>query len=734
MASKETDLAAQIKDLAKAVKQFGSGSATGGRPSAPGAESLGEVQGKLSKASEQLADTLGVENKAHVARLRNLNLQRKAELAAGNKSLRQSAAQQKRLDLIDREHERALQKVNESNLKVADANKKIEELSKRRARDINNEMRDDKAARARGRQLQAKEYARDLAESGKERAKGGLERAVGRGLGPSGFGGDTMASAAAWAMKLPVDPKIKAGIMAAIAAAGVSVAMYTRNLENAAFARKRFLNYGKGEDRPGARKQQTQEEATADYKGEMAKVSTLRVEASKLAYEFNADADVIASSLVRAATKTGDSFESVTNNVGRALAELEFQGVGTMDELTERYIKARQTYGQTQGEAIAEMKQLSRDAREVGALTSGKFVVQMDDFYKAVDDVRTGIDALTVSQKGLSKFMKIGVAVGKQLGLTYDQTLSSMKKLTLGMTQNYDVGFATVEQEQDLEYALSKEGQAQIIKDYGTEGGAQKIADLKNIQEGVQKGTILTDRAAKEQAEVLSGSSVMIQGRLKRSVEDYGPGGAGAIEMVETRLGTKFDRGMRLIFEKFVAQKQAGKPFSLKEMEKTLLGKERGIVDQNEASYQLRQEAARTEELDISKRAAYASQVALDGMARGITAVTNAAKILENWVANVGKVPAKGVLVNPPAVKTRNQKLADDALKGQGPPPATMVAPSTQAQVAAFEAMLGSNKPVQGKTTVSPTGGVKYTFEIPGGAFAKQKEVDEQKGTSTGVQ
>lgn len=728
MASKETDLAAQIKELARVIKQSGSGSAPGGRSSVPDAESLGEVHGKLSKASEQLADTLGVENKAHAARLRNLNLQRKAELAAGKKSLRQSAAQQKRLDLIDREHERALRKVNESNLKVADANKKIEELSKRRARDINREMIDDRAARARGRQLQAKEYARELAESGKERAKGALERAAGRGLGPSGFGGDTMASAAGAAMRLPTDPLTKAGIMAAVGLGAAAAANYTRNIENAMFARKRFLNYGKGEDKPGARNQQTQEEATADYKGEMAKVSTLRVEASRLAYEFNADADVIASSLVRAATKTGDSFESVTKNVGRALAELEFQGVGTMDELTERYIKARQTYGQTQGEAIAEMKQLSRDAREVGALTGGKFVVQMDDFYKAVDDVRTGIDALTVSQKGLSKFMKIGVAVGKQLGLTYDQTLSSMKKLTLGMTQNYDVGFATVEQEQDLEYALSKEGRAQIIEDYGKEGGAQKIADLKNIQEGVQKGTILPDRAAKEQAEVLSGSSVMIQGRLKRSVEDYGPGGAGAIEMVETRLGTKFDRGMRLIFEKFVAQKQAGKPFSLEKMEKALLGKEKDIVNKNEASYQLRQGAAQAGEADIGKQAAYAVQVGLDGMARGITAVTDAAKVFKDWVSNLGKVPAQGVLVNPHAVQTSNQKAAEDAFKGKGQEPIAvdMLAPTTPFSPANVFTP-GVNTP-----RVNATGNLEITVVIPAAAVTLQRDIGVQQAASTG--
>jgi hypothetical protein len=629
MASKETDLAAQIKELARVIKQSGSGSAPGGRSSVPDAESLGEVHGKLSKASEQLADTLGVENKAHAARLRNLNLQRKAELAAGKKSLRQSAAQQKRLDLIDREHERALRKVKESNLKVADANKKIEELSKRRARDINREMIDDRAARARGRQLQAKEYARELAESGKERAKGAIEGQARKGLGPSGFGGDAMGGAANFLMT-----KGPWGIAAAAAGALLG-AKYTRDLENAAFTRKRFLNYGKGEDEPGARRQQTQEEATTDYRGEMKKVALLRESSKELAYEFNADADVIASSLVRAATKTGDSFESVTKNVGRALAELEFQGVGTMDELTERYIKARQTYGQTQSEAIAEMKQLSRDAREVGALTGGKFVVQMDDFYKAVDDVRTGIDALTVSQKGLSKFMKIGVAVGKQLGLTYDQTLSSMKKLTLGMTQNYDVGFATVEQEQDLEYALSKEGQAQIIKDYGTEGGAQKIADLRNIQEGVQKGTILPDRAAKEQAEVLAGSTVLNQARLSRSIEDYGAGGPGALNMVEARLGTQFDRGMRLIFEKLVAQKQAGKPFSLDDMEKALLGKEKDIVNKNEASYQLRQGAAQAGEADIGKKFAEFQEKALNLMSEAVNSFLDSVKKLADWVAGL---------------------------------------------------------------------------------------------------
>lgn len=731
MASKETDLAAQIKELAKVIKQQTGGSPfSGGRQpsSSSAAESLGDVHGNLSKASEQLANTLGVENKAHVARLRNLNLQRKAELAAGNKSLRQSAAQQKRLDLIDREHERALRKVNESNLKVADANKKIAELSKRRARDINREMTDDKAARMRGRQLQAKELARELAESGKSQAKGAIERQASKGLGPNNFGGDAMGSAANFLMT-----KGPLGIAAAAAGALLG-AKYTRDLENAAFTRKRFLNYGKGEDEPGARGQQTKEEATDDYRGEMKKVALLRESSKKLAYEFNADADVIASSLVKAATKTGDSFESVTKNVGRPLAELEFQGVGTMDELTERYIKARQTYGQTQGEAIAEMKQLSRDAREVGALTGGKFVVQMDDFYKAVDDVRTGIDALTVSQKGLSKFMKIGVAVGKQLGLTYDQTLSSMKKLTLGMTQNYDVGFATVEQEQDREYALSAAGQKMIKEEYGEELGAQKIADLKNIQEGVQKGTILPDRAAKEQADVLAGSTVLNQARLSRSVEDYGTGGAGAIEIVEARLGTKFDRGMRLIFEKFVAQKQAGKPFSLDEMEKALLEKEKGIVDQNEASYQLRQGAAQAGEADIGKKFAELQEKALNLMSEAVNSFLDSVKKLADWVA--GLLGGKTRVVDGMAVPVVSPAPA--AAGGAALTPSSVVGGTAPPEPrGAAPALLGLGTPSQtaslttSRASTSPNGDI--LLRIPADALRGAGSVFSSQSNSTEV-
>ncbi len=343
-----------------------------------------------------------------------------------------------------------------------------------------------------------------------------------QGLGPSGFGGGAMGALGAtpWG-----------AVLGAILKVGSAVA--NKNREAAIAVTQRFLNYGI--------KSQT------GLAGQVDQVKDAFVKAGEATLKFNGDLEATQSVMTQIWTQTGAEVKDVGNSIA-LLEEMRFIGLGSIDELADNAIKRMNQTGMSFHDAAMEMKALALQAQAL-SFEGGENVVQMDDFYKGVQELSEGIESMNVNQIALGKSFSTNLKIGKKLGLTYERNIAAAKGLTRALTDNYDEGFATLEVNEDLAAAMqSKTATGELT---------QVAKDAAKIAEDLDRGFITQDRAA-EMLKEIGGTTDerVIQERIRRAAES-----GTVLPMLEARLG-KLTFDQLQVFKDIQARVSAGEDLS----------------------------------------------------------------------------------------------------------------------------------------------------------------------------
>lgn len=696
----------QLRELARLIGREVSRS--GGGPARAASErELTEGREALAKNYEDLEQF----QKRLDRTQRKQELQLKRDVLMGQKSEKFAKRQLKRAKIHQKELDRVIQKETDGRMASANSYRKLAKAQEKFAKQQEREARiaqqtglrrrlSEKVENERADLIRRRAQARELARLAKEQARDRTQQAAGgiarQGLGKEGLGGDLAGEIVEGFIK-GGDPL---GVAAGLALVG-AMKTYNVQLERARIGRERFLNYGIGSGgrrAGGGRTFATPEEATTAYKKELEAIGRVQTKAGDIATEFNADAEAVMASMTRVATKTGESWETV-GDVGRRLAALEYQGLGTLDELTERFLKGNRAFGQNADMALKEMEDIGQDARDIAALTDN--VMQMDDFYKAVDEVRSGIDSLTASSRGLSKMLRLQIKLAKNLDMSYEEAVESAKKLTLGLSQSYDQGFATVEVEEDLAGLLAD--------DAFRKEDPERYKRVQQIQQELLSGNILPDMAARFLNEVAGTSSALMRTRLGRAT-------AGEpAAMTEQRLGLQFTSGMYALLRQIERERAAGKDVTALEAD---LAQQAVKAQEERAGYDRRLAATKETEFDVSKAAAAGLRNVLDNTVGAFSSLVDKIRGAAEAIADkfgLSSAPTGPVTVPPPSATKTTIPTAPAA------PAGAATRPSGTASWMATPT-----------TSVSATGGINMTINVPANVINKALSVQTANTASTG--
>ena len=318
------------------------------------------------------------------------------------------------------------------------------------------------------------------------------------GIGPSGFGGgaiDALGAAGPWGT----------------AAAGVTKllsATMTVDREAAIAATQRFLNYGSEKQR--------------SFAAEIGGFKTAFKTASDLAFQFDGDVEAISSAITRIVSQTGELPESVAASFA-TIEKLRVAGLGSTDEISDMVIKRVNQTGKTMAEVAAEMEDINLMTKTLQADNAGKLVIQMDDFYKGVQDLADEMGSLVNNQKALAKGFAVNLKMAKNLTNSYTRNREAALGLTKALTTNYDEGFSIMNVRQELQAALQSEDK-------------DTVANAKKLIGQLESGEIMDDTAARFAKELgITSDATVTQFRLEYAKAQGG--GTPQINMLEAQFG-----------------------------------------------------------------------------------------------------------------------------------------------------------------------------------------------------
>lgn len=219
---------------------------------------------------------------------------------------------------------------------------------------------------------------------------------------------------------------------------------------------------------------------------------------------------------------TGETDENI-RAAGKSMFRAVQAGFLPAGEAAQILSARMNTVGISAKEAAEEVEDLAMMARETGA-------VQMEDFVSAVQEVSKSINTLVSDQKGLGKSMAFLISQGKNLELSYDRRANAAKNLTSALASSYDMGFATLEVQSELEAVMGA----------GRRRGAGKVAqtlglNAQEIQRMIAEGTVTTQTAARLLKEVGATQTAELQSeRMRRLALDVVDRG---VEYAQARIG-----------------------------------------------------------------------------------------------------------------------------------------------------------------------------------------------------
>lgn len=587
--------------------------------------------------------------------------------------------------------------------------------------------------------IRSREQMKSIKESAKEKAKGAAEDAAGHGIG-GGVGAGLLRLIATVAGTLGT---ALAAIVGAVGYGSVRAEGF------AVKGRQRYLNYGssKGEatstDPAGADAQASQETTNVDR-------TLSRV--GFIASDWGMDQEALKSAAVKIATKTGEAFSYEEGGLDRIISQIARQsaaGLGTEDQLADRFIQARQDYGQNREVALNEMDQVARDAREIAAFSDG--VIQMDDFSQAVQDVRGSMVSLTATQKGLSKAVAGGIIVGKKLGMTYNEAVKASVALTKSMTSEYNEGFATISARKDLDAVLRN----------GTD--EEKAEARQILDEAITLNYDDAMLAERMKHSNLSGSDAFIRSRADSLLS------SGGDSRVLQAMGVG-PEAMKLMAGNFKRLKAGeSKEAILNDMIKSsgpLLEEEKKYKAKEDAMQRASKSTVGTAEAvtdTMLSRLAETTRVLSDtikGLANGVTSLNTVLKGYADFFTSDGFTTLSDETVDSviEAVPDAHNPLfkhpvSVNPLQGlPAQPGTTTMTPVEVQQMLRGQTSLDTSgyglrntlgagggraagvQPTIGSPSVSPTGDININLTIPGSAMQKAASVSTQQASGTSNQ
>ena len=281
----------------------------------------------------------------------------------------------------------------------------------------------------------------------------------------------------------------------------------------------RFRNFGLGRDMSlkGITGIDDAVSARKAYAEEIADLAKVFKESTVTASHFGlsaAEADELRAGMKEIGELTGESYSDGVGSffatadgkggIIHQIAEMAADGFGTVDQLTKQFVVAKKSYGMSSEEALDSMHAVQRAARETSLLrlaydptkSLDKAVVRMEDFAGAVEEVRSGIDSLVASEKGLSRVMKLGLVLANRTKMTQLQQIKGAVELAKAYTSNYDEGFATLTSFEDLDLLYGKYAKKKAEGTI-TESEQAKLGTLEALKKGKEAGEFTPDVLAK---------------------------------------------------------------------------------------------------------------------------------------------------------------------------------------------------------------------------------------------
>lgn len=210
-----------------------------------------------------------------------------------------------------------------------------------------------------------------------------------------------------------------------------------------------------------------------DYTDEITALATVQREAIAAGIHYGlepSEIEELKSSMARIGAITGESYQEGVGKffgdqgIVRQISKMHSEGLGTIDEITNKYIIAVRQYGMGPERALKSIQSVAQEARaisieniaEAGTAASEKNVVLMEDFTSAVEEARGEIDSLVATEEGIAKAMRVGLRLANQLGMSQAQNRKGALELTKAMTGQRNRGFATVVAARDTDYLIKK--------------------------------------------------------------------------------------------------------------------------------------------------------------------------------------------------------------------------------------------------------------------------------------
>ncbi len=231
------------------------------------------------------------------------------------------------------------------------------------------------------------------------------------------------------------------------------------------------------------------------------------------------DADTASAAITRIAKETGARFGKLGKSA-HGILQLSQIGLGGVDEIAGDLIERMNTVGMSGSQAALEVKRIALQARHLNKITKGNGI-QMEDLYKATKQVASATGALVTDNEDIAETMAVMVAQGSKLEKSYNRRARAAQGLTTALSANYDMGFATLEVQDELSAAANSDNktlakEARIIQQDLASGrihAMQAAKDLKAIGGTTDKG-VADERLRKSALDLVNGNRSMAEARL----------------------------------------------------------------------------------------------------------------------------------------------------------------------------------------------------------------------------
>lgn len=413
--------------------------------------------------------------------------------------------------------------------RVAEAEKKVREEEIAHVQKLREDKRKERAASASDKKEEERSLIRDYMSKRREEMVGKIsDYGHGGGLGASKFGGGAIGSLT------------ELGPWGVAAAAVLATVTHAFNKQQDAIKQgtEWLLNYNRA--------------AGGFIKVQNDMVDALNI-SKQAAADWGGDTEAAQAAVVKMVTQTGMSADKLrqmidTGSLKQAMGTLqtmEKEGVQSVADSMDQAIEIANTSKRDIGDVIKEMEDVTGQARAMQDET--KQTVTMHGFYKAIENIRQSVDALTYSQKGLAKSLRFSLQVATKVGLVSDRAAKASQNLIQGLA-NEEEGFAMMDLDSNLEAAIKAGG---VIGE-----------DAKKIQEMRKAGTIDDELAARMFKKAGGYTTAEVIGNTLQNVLERG---GGNVRAVTAQLGIPMEDldSIKMISELMTEmQKNPGKNFS----------------------------------------------------------------------------------------------------------------------------------------------------------------------------